>query len=74
MCAKGWWGKTRFNPWGIKTYIREYNHAPPATLLEGRGTQSGTHVDIMGNFSLIEDIIRIAAGSDGKELGGSGEA
>ncbi|KAM0037305.1 putative transferase [Helianthus debilis subsp. tardiflorus] len=70
MCAKGWRGKTRFNPWGIKTYVREYNHAPPATLLEGRGTQSGAHVDIMGNFALIEDIIRVAAGSDGKELGG----
>ncbi|KAE8688466.1 putative phospholipid:diacylglycerol acyltransferase 2 [Hibiscus syriacus] len=55
MCAKGWRGKTRFNPSGIRTYIREYNHAPPANLLEGRGTQSGTHVDIMGNFALIED-------------------
>lgn len=70
MCSKGWRGKTRFNPWGIKTYIREYNHAPPATLLEGRGTQSGNHVDIMGNFALIEDIIRVAAGATGDHLGG----
>ncbi|KAI3754157.1 hypothetical protein L1987_53935 [Smallanthus sonchifolius] len=70
MCAKGWRGKTRFNPSGIKTYIREYNHAPPVTLLDGRGTQSGAHVDIMGNFALIEDIIRVAAGSNGSELGG----
>nr|XP_043623365.1 phospholipid:diacylglycerol acyltransferase 1-like [Erigeron canadensis]XP_043623366.1 phospholipid:diacylglycerol acyltransferase 1-like [Erigeron canadensis] len=70
MCAKGWRGGTRFNPSGIKTYIREYNHAPPATLLEGRGTQSGNHVDIMGNFALIEDIIRVAAGATGNELGG----
>lgn len=45
----------------MKTYIREYDHAPPANLLEGRGTQSGAHVDIMGNFALIEDIIRVAA-------------
>ncbi|XP_052183522.1 phospholipid:diacylglycerol acyltransferase 1 [Diospyros lotus] len=44
MAAKGWRGKTRFNPSGIRTYIREYNHAPPANLLEGRGTQSGAHV------------------------------
>ncbi|KAK4784940.1 hypothetical protein SAY86_001629 [Trapa natans] len=70
MCAKGWRGKTRFNPSGIKTFIREYDHAPPANLLEGRGTQSGAHVDIMGNFALIEDIIRVAAGATGEELGG----
>ncbi|EOY30320.1 Phospholipid:diacylglycerol acyltransferase isoform 1 [Theobroma cacao] len=70
MCAKGWRGKTRFNPSGIRTYIREYNHAPPSNLLEGRGTQSGAHVDIMGNFALIEDIIRVAAGATGQDLGG----
>ncbi|XP_058206572.1 phospholipid:diacylglycerol acyltransferase 1-like [Rhododendron vialii] len=70
MAAKGWRGKTRFNPSGIGNYIREYNHAPPANLLEGRGTQSGAHVDILGNFALIEDILRVAAGATGKELGG----
>ncbi|KAF2304068.1 hypothetical protein GH714_026835 [Hevea brasiliensis] len=70
MCAKGWRGKTRFNPSGIRTYIREYNHAPPANLLEGRGTQSGAHVDMLGNFALIEDILRVAAGATGEELGG----
>ncbi|XP_043719686.1 phospholipid:diacylglycerol acyltransferase 1-like [Telopea speciosissima] len=70
MCAKGWRGKTRFNPSGIQTYVREYDHAPPANLLEGRGTQSGAHVDIMGNFALIEDIMRVAAGAIGEDLGG----
>lgn len=70
MCVKGWRGKTRFNPSGIRTFVREYNHAPPANLLEGRGTQSGAHVDIMGNFALIEDIIRVAAGATGEDLGG----
>ncbi|KAF3439652.1 hypothetical protein FNV43_RR17930 [Rhamnella rubrinervis] len=70
MCAKAWRGKTRFNPSGIRTYIREYDHAPPANLLEGRGTQSGAHVDILGNFALIEDVIRVAAGATGEELGG----
>lgn len=70
MCAKAWRGKTRFNPSGIRTYIREYVHAPPANLLQGRGTQSGAHVDIMGNFALIEDIIRVAAGASGDDLGG----
>ncbi|XP_039018447.1 phospholipid:diacylglycerol acyltransferase 1-like isoform X2 [Hibiscus syriacus] len=70
MCAKGWRGKTRFNPSGIRTYIREYKHAPPANLLEGRGTQSGSHVDLLGNFALIEDVLRVAAGASGEELGG----
>lgn len=70
MSAKGWRGTTRFNPSGIKNFIREYDHAPPANLLEGRGTQSGAHVDIMGNFALIEDIMRVAAGATGDELGG----
>ena len=54
------------------TYVREYDHAPPSNLLlEGRGTQSGAHVDIMGNFALIEDIIRVAAGATGEDLGGN---
>uniref|UniRef100_A0A0D6R316 phospholipid:diacylglycerol acyltransferase n=1 Tax=Araucaria cunninghamii TaxID=56994 RepID=A0A0D6R316_ARACU len=70
MCAKGWRGQTRFNPSGMATYIREYLHAPPANFLEGRGTQSGAHVDIMGNFALIEDVIRVAAGAKGKDIGG----
>ncbi|OIT36012.1 PREDICTED: putative phospholipid:diacylglycerol acyltransferase 2 [Nicotiana attenuata] len=70
MCAKGWRGKTRFNPSGISTYIREYQHKAPASLLEGRGTESGAHVDIMGNVALIEDVLRVAAGATGAELGG----
>ncbi|KAF3639745.1 Phospholipid:diacylglycerol acyltransferase 1 [Capsicum annuum] len=70
MCAKGWRGKTRFNPSGIASYVREYQHKPPSSLLEGRGTESGTHVDILGNFALIEDVLRVAAGASGTELGG----
>ncbi|KAG6415829.1 hypothetical protein SASPL_123248 [Salvia splendens] len=70
MSAKGWRGVTRFNPSGMKNFVREYEHAPPANFLEGRGTQSGAHVDIMGNFALIEDIMRVAAGATGDELGG----
>ncbi|KAL3597635.1 hypothetical protein D5086_009272 [Populus alba] len=70
MCAKGWRGRTRFNPSGIATYIREYRHKPPASLLEGRGLESGAHVDILGNFALIEDVLRVAAGATGAEIGG----
>ncbi|EPS73844.1 hypothetical protein M569_00907, partial [Genlisea aurea] len=70
MCAKGWRGKTKFNPSGIATYVREYKHKAPANLLEGRGTESGGHVDIMGNVGLIEEILRVAAGANGEEIGG----
>ncbi|XP_022885454.1 putative phospholipid:diacylglycerol acyltransferase 2 isoform X1 [Olea europaea var. sylvestris] len=70
MCAKGWRGKTRFNPSGMSTYIREYKHKAPANLLEGRGSESGAHVDILGNVALIEDVLRVAAGASGSELGG----
>ncbi|KAF9591731.1 hypothetical protein IFM89_006077 [Coptis chinensis] len=70
MCAKGWRGKNRFNPSGMATYVREYRHKPPASYFEGRGLHSGAHVDIMGNFDLIEDVMRVAAGATGAELGG----
>ncbi|KAL9416370.1 hypothetical protein AB3S75_039545 [Citrus x aurantiifolia] len=70
MCAKGWRGRTRFNPSGTATYIREYQHKPPASLLEGRGLESGAHVDIMGNVALIEDVLRVAAGASSSEIGG----
>ncbi|KAH6833239.1 Lecithin:cholesterol acyltransferase family protein [Perilla frutescens var. hirtella] len=70
MCAKGWRGKTRFNPSGIATHIREYKHKAPANFLEGRGLESGAHVDIMGNVALIEDVLRVAAGASGVEMEG----
>ncbi|KAM5584367.1 putative phospholipid:diacylglycerol acyltransferase 2 [Rosa sericea] len=70
MCTKGWRGRTRFNPSGIATYIREYQHKRPGSFIEGRGTESGSHVDIMGNVALIEDILRIAAGTTGAQIGG----
>ncbi|KAM7276059.1 hypothetical protein ACFE04_017925 [Oxalis oulophora] len=70
MCAKGWKGKTRFNPSGIATYTREYQHKAPASFFEGRGLESGRHVDIMGNVALIEDVLRVAAGATGTEMGG----
>ncbi|KAK6936146.1 Lecithin:cholesterol/phospholipid:diacylglycerol acyltransferase [Dillenia turbinata] len=70
MCAKGWKGQTRFNPSGMPTYIREYQHKPPSSILEGRGTESGGHVAIMGNVALIQDVMSVAAGATGEEIGG----
>nr|GFA29028.1 phospholipid:diacylglycerol acyltransferase [Tanacetum cinerariifolium] len=48
----------------------EYDHDPPSNLLEGRGTESGAHVDILGNFQLHEDVLRVATGASGEDLGG----
>lgn len=62
--------KTRFRPPGIKTYDREYNHALLANLLEGRGSQTAGHVDIVGNFKLNEDILRVVGGATREDLGG----
>ncbi|KAG4167882.1 hypothetical protein ERO13_A13G223400v2 [Gossypium hirsutum] len=66
MCAKGWKGRTRFNPSGINTYVREYQSKPLTS-----GIKSTAHVDIMGNIALIEDILRVAAGATGEEIGGN---
>lgn len=70
MAAKGWKGRTKYNPGGVKAIMREYKHVAPANFLEGRGTQSGNHVDVMGNYAMIEDILRIAAGQTAEQLGG----
>lgn len=71
MCAKAWRGRTCFNPSGISAYVREYRHKKQSNLLQGmRGLENGAHVDIMGNFALIEDVLRVAAGATGAEIGG----
>ncbi|KAI9076243.1 hypothetical protein K1719_041816 [Acacia pycnantha] len=72
MCAKGWRGRTRFNPSAISTYVREYIHkqASPSLLQRMRGLESGDHIDIMRNYELIEDVVRVAAGATGSDIGG----
>lgn len=71
MCAKGWHGRTRFNPSGMATYIREYQHKQPGSFREGRGLESGASAsNIMGNFALVEDVLRVAAGASGADIGG----
>lgn len=70
MCAKGWRGRTRFNPSGMATYIREYQHKQPGSLLEWKGIDSGAGANIMGNIALIEDVLRVAAGATGGDIGG----
>ncbi|CAJ2654582.1 unnamed protein product [Trifolium pratense] len=71
MCAKGWRRRTRFNPSSMATYIREYQQKQRGSVLEVRGLESGARVNnIMGNVALIEDILRVAAGATGANIGG----
>ncbi|KAJ3056537.1 hypothetical protein HK097_006170 [Rhizophlyctis rosea] len=66
MCAKGWKLK-RYNPSGAEVVIREHQDkrlgGPIVPSLRG-GPGSADHVDIMGNYALTEDILRIVAGAD----------
>lgn len=53
-----------------RVITREFNHnVTDASLLDLRGgPRSGRHVDILGNFDMLEDILKIASGVD--EIGG----
>ncbi|CAL0333999.1 unnamed protein product [Lupinus luteus] len=62
MCAKGWRGRTRFNPSGIATHIREYRQ-------KQQGVEGGESYNIMGNVGLVEDVLRVAAGAKAENLG-----
>lgn len=71
MCAKGWRRRTRFNPSGMATYIREYQLRQRSSVLEGRGLESRSRVNnIIGNTALIQDVLRVAAGAAGANIGG----
>ncbi|KAI5193337.1 phospholipid:diacylglycerol acyltransferase [Nematocida minor] len=62
MGGHGWKNK-ELNPHKVKTVIREYKHMPSNSLLEPRGgAHTAEHVNILGNYSLITDILKIASG------------
>eukprot|EP00457_Paulinella_chromatophora_P002733 gb/GEZN01002738.1/.p1 GENE.gb/GEZN01002738.1/~~gb/GEZN01002738.1/.p1 ORF type:complete len:679 (-),score=69.29 gb/GEZN01002738.1/:229-2265(-) len=63
MCARGWRGK-QSNPGRSRLLTREYLDEP--TLMDDlfRGnTKSSNHMDILGNYEVIADIITLASGS-----------
>ncbi|CAG8545945.1 21111_t:CDS:10 [Rhizophagus irregularis] len=62
MCVKGW-KNPLYNPAGIKVITREFQHqvGPPLDLRGGENTAD--HVDILGNYELTKDILKIASGS-----------
>jgi len=70
MCAKGWRRRTRFNPSGMATYIREYQQKQRGSVLEGRSLESGACANnILGSVALIEDVLRVASGATGVTIG-----
>eukprot|EP01101_Sappina_pedata_P000742 TRINITY_DN10932_c0_g1_i1.p1 TRINITY_DN10932_c0_g1~~TRINITY_DN10932_c0_g1_i1.p1 ORF type:complete len:705 (-),score=283.23 TRINITY_DN10932_c0_g1_i1:54-2168(-) len=53
------------NPSRMNTVNKEYKHNPSSLLEDFRGGhETGDHVDILGNYELNEDIIKIACGMD----------
>ncbi|XP_020215180.1 putative phospholipid:diacylglycerol acyltransferase 2 isoform X1 [Cajanus cajan] len=69
MCAKGWRRQTRFNPSGMATYTREYPLKQPGSLVD-RSLETGASSNIMLNVALIEDVLLVAAGATGEDIGG----
>ncbi|ORY26177.1 Lecithin:cholesterol acyltransferase-domain-containing protein [Naematelia encephala] len=61
MCVRGWKGKTRWNPAGIKVVTQEYKHTPEGMDLRG-GALTADHVDILGSSPLNAAILKVAAG------------
>nr|CAG8460517.1 7371_t:CDS:10 [Entrophospora candida] len=60
MCTKGW-KNPLYNPANIKVITREFQHETTSFDLRG-GAKTADHVDIMGNYALTEDVLRVASG------------
>ncbi|KAJ1974782.1 phospholipid:diacylglycerol acyltransferase [Dimargaris xerosporica] len=62
MCVDGW-QQTRYNPSHIPVVTREYMHNPIHMIHDLRGgSETSDHVDILGNYHLTRDLLRIVAG------------
>ncbi|KAJ1918294.1 phospholipid:diacylglycerol acyltransferase [Mycoemilia scoparia] len=62
MCVSGW-RKKLYNPHGVKVVCKELEHNPTAfyTNLRG-GFKASDHVTILGNYAMMEDVLKIASG------------
>jgi len=75
MCVKGWKNPI-YNPSGMKVITREYQHILLPifeasqfgidSVIRG-GASTAEHVDIMGNYNLLEDILRVVSGNNKSE-------
>mmetsp|Transcript_6764 Transcript_6764/g.20507 ORF Transcript_6764/g.20507 Transcript_6764/m.20507 type:complete len:648 (+) Transcript_6764:80-2023(+) len=72
-CLGLWDGPTRHNPYGVRTITREYKHEPVKEIYEAIGAafseiprggpKAATHIELLGNHELINDIISIVTKS-----------
>ena len=72
MCIHAWKNYSHLNPSRMKVITREYKHDPVSKIADIRGgPRSGDHVDILGNYDLTSDILRIAANFYEEQVEGS---
>jgi len=60
MCSNAWKHKL-LNPSQLQSIVREYRHDPSIFDLRG-GIDTADHVDMMGNYDLIKDVLSIVTG------------
>ncbi|KAJ1657558.1 phospholipid:diacylglycerol acyltransferase [Dispira simplex] len=61
MCVNGW-QQDRYNPAQMPIITREYRHNPTHIIKGLRGgRETADHVDILGNYQLTVDLLRIVA-------------
>jgi len=61
MCTHGW-KHERYNPSKIPVLTKEYQHRPISAVNFRGGKETGDHVDILGNFEMIEDLLSLGTG------------
>eukprot|EP01091_Cochliopodium_minus_P012740 TRINITY_DN3938_c0_g1_i1.p1 TRINITY_DN3938_c0_g1~~TRINITY_DN3938_c0_g1_i1.p1 ORF type:complete len:664 (-),score=144.14 TRINITY_DN3938_c0_g1_i1:554-2362(-) len=62
------WQKKKYNPHGVKVVVREFEQEN-ISLVEKTlryTTKATEHVDIIGNYALIEDVLRVASNTGEK--------
>ncbi|KAJ1944738.1 phospholipid:diacylglycerol acyltransferase [Linderina macrospora] len=62
MGASGW-RKPLFNPHGVRVVTKECRHSPLAAYKDIRGgVGAADHINILGNYEVTLDILRIVSG------------
>ncbi|KAI8810457.1 Lecithin:cholesterol/phospholipid:diacylglycerol acyltransferase, partial [Cladochytrium replicatum] len=64
MCARGW-RMRRYNPAGVGVVTREIEDRRSSGDRGGPG--AADHTDVLGNYALVEDVLRVVSGVGGLE-------
>merc|ERR1711907_798368 len=57
MCVEGWKNQSQLNPSSLPVTTIEYLHEPDGSIRGG--SKTADHVDIIGNFQMTMDIIKL---------------